>query len=383
MSFGIAFVVGQLGLGGAEQQLYYLLSGLNRSRFHPIVISLGPAPNEYWQQPIAELGIPVHHIPHHLGRAVRTFRIADLLRVQNIQIVHGWVFHSNPYSALAGRIANVSIRLGSMREAYRGLPEGRFLRWVGYRGLDVLVTNSIKNVRQLEKLHLTRARVQMVPNGVFIPEPINPVERNRLKSELGYSNTDLLIGSVGRIDENKNFFMLLRVFASLTQKWPALRLIIIGDGPLRCQLAASAEALGVASKVRFPGAVPMAARYLPIMEVCCLTSYTEGMPNLVMEAAAAGLPVISTRCGDCLHLIEDGISGYLIGSDDVGSMSAQVDRLLAHPEDRVRMAQAGREKMRREFSTEGMVTRMTQIYEELLIEKKLVCQNAGTEVRVS
>jgi glycosyltransferase involved in cell wall biosynthesis len=383
VSFRIAFIVGQLSLGGAEQQLYYLLSGLDRSRFSPIVVSLGPRPNEYWEQPITELAIPVHHIPRHLGRALRVFRIADLLRAQNIQIVHGWVFHSNPYSAVAGRLANISIRLGSMREAYSGLPEGRFLRWIGYRGMDVLVTNSIKTARQVEKLHLTRARVQMVSNGVLIPERINLLERNRLKAELGYSSTNLLIGSIGRIDENKNFSMLLRVFASLMKKWSDLRLVIIGDGLMKPKLAATAESLGVTSKVNLPGSIPQAARYLPVMDVCCLTSYTEGMPNLVMEASAAGVPVVSTNCGDTVDLVEHGVSGYLVDSDDDLSMWAHLDTLLANPKHRFRMGQAGREKMRREFNIEAMVARMTQVYEEVLAEKREACLTPRAERRLS
>jgi glycosyltransferase involved in cell wall biosynthesis len=210
----------------------------------------------------------------------------------------------------------------------------------------------------------------MVPNGVLVPEPINSIERSSLKSELGYSNADLLIGSIGRIDENKNFPMLLRVFASLTKKWSALQLLIIGDGPLKSHLPTLAERLGIASKVRFSGALPMAARYLPAMDVCCLTSYTEGMPNLVMEAAAAALPVVSTRCGDSIRLIDDGVSGYLVASDDDGNMSSYIDQLLANPEHRFRMGQAGREKMRREFSIKAMVTRMTQVYEEVLARKQ-------------
>ena len=181
MPVGLAFIVGQLGLGGAEQQLYYLLSGLDRSRFRPIVISLGATPKEYWERPITELGIPVHHISRRVTRAVRAFRITKLLRVYGVQIVHGWVFHSNPYSAVAGRLANVSIRLGSMREALSGLRGGKFLRWMGYQGLDALITNSIETARQLEQFQLTRARVRRVPNGVPVPEPINQIERTRLK----------------------------------------------------------------------------------------------------------------------------------------------------------------------------------------------------------
>ena len=371
MPFRIAFIVGQLSLGGAEQQLYYLLSGLDRSRIWPVVITLGPTPDEYWIQPIAKLSIPVRHVPRSLGRALRLLRIAHILRVEQVRVVHAWVYHANPYSALAGRLAKIPLRLGSMREAYVGLPDKKLIRWVGYRGLDILITNSAENARQLRNLNLTRARVECVPNGVSIPARLSQTDRNRLKSELGFSDAHIVIGSIGRLDQNKNYAMLLRAFAAVAATWPALRLVIIGEGPLRPQLAATAEQLGLAGKVCLPGVISLAARYLPAMEVCCLTSYTEGMPNLVMEAAAAGVPVVSTRCGDSMHLIEHGVSGYLVSPNDDVGMSAHIDLLLANPEHRLHMGQAGREKMRREFSVENMVARMTQVYEQVLAERRL------------
>lgn len=369
MPLGVAYIAGHLGFGGAEQQLYYLLAGLDRSRFRPVVISLGPTPHEYWEGPIVSLGIPVLHVPRRLGRTVRAIRIASILRAETVQIAHAWVFHANPYSALAGRLSGIQIRLGSMQESYGALPNDKFLRWIGYRGLDALITNSRVAAGQVEQYALTSARVHIVPNGVHVPAPLSLIERSRLKSELGYSETDLVIGSIGRLDGNKNHSMLLRVFTMLHKKWDMLRLLIIGEGALKPQLLEMATQLGIAAKVRFPGAIPLAARYLPAMEICCLTSYTEGVPNVVLEAASAGLPVISTRCGDAAYLIEHDISGYLVSPDDDLTMSKHLDQLLSSPEQRSRMGQSGREKMAREFSIGAMVARMTEIYDEALANR--------------
>lgn len=379
MPIGVAFIVGQLSLGGAEQQLYYFLSGLDRSHFRPVVITLGPKSDEYWVQPIVSLGIPVLHVPRRLGRALRTFRIAAILRCKRVQMVHGWDLHTNPYSAVAGRLAGTPVRLGSMRFNYEVILTEKLVRWMGYRGLDVMVANSTVAANQLRELRLTKAKVRLLPNGVPIPEIVSEGDRLRLKSELGFSSADLVIGSIGRLDVNKNYAMLLRVFAALITQWKRLRLVIIGDGPLKSELVAMAQALGIAAKVSLPGAIPLAARYLPAMDACCLTSYTEGMPNVIMEAAAAGLPVVSTRCGDSGDLIEDGVSGYLVSRDDDVRMSARLDRLLTYPQQRSQMGQAAREKMRREFSVNSMVAGMTRLYEEVLAEKRLACVRPRTE----
>jgi glycosyltransferase involved in cell wall biosynthesis len=371
MPFGLAFIAGQLVLGGAEQQLYYLLSGLDRSRFRPVVVSLGARPDEYWTQPIKSLGIPLWHVARSLGRVGRARHIARLLCSEKIQIVHGWDLHTNPYAAVAGRLAGILLRLGSMRLNYKALADNKLVRWVGYRGLDVLIANSAIAAEQVHQLRLTRARVRVVPNGVPMPTQMSQAEHSVLKSELGFSDAHLLIGSIGRLDSNKNHVMLLHAFAALTEKWPALRLVIIGDGPLRSHLAAMADQLGVTQKVCLPGPIPLAARYLQTMEVFCLTSHTEGMPNVVMEAAAAGVPVVSTRCGGSVELIECGVTGFLVSPNDAANMAKYIDLLLANAEQRRSIGQAGREKMGRAFSVKTMVSRMTQAYEEALAARGL------------
>ena len=371
MSFGLAFIVGQLLIGGAEQQLYHLLSGLDRSRFRLLVINLGVRPDEYWAQPIKSLDIPLWHMDRALGRTGRVRHITRLLRSEKMQIVHGWDMHTNPYAAVAGRLAGIPLRFGSMRLNYELLADNKFVRWIGYRGLDFLIANSARAAEQVRQLRLTRALVRVVPNGVRIPHQVRQEERSRLKSELGVSDTHLLLGSIGRMDSNKNHTMLLHIFAALTEKWPALRLVIIGDGPLKSRLAAMAEELGIAQKICLPGSIPQAARYLQAMDVFCLTSHTEGMPNVVMEAAAAGVPVVSTTCGGSVELIECGVTGFLVAPNDIATMVKRVDLLLADAEQRHSMGQAGREKICRAFSVQAMVTRMTRVYEEALATRGL------------
>src|SRR5262245_9641509 len=237
----IAFIVGQLIIGGAEQQLYYLLSGMDRSRFDPVVISLGPTIGEYWEEPIRALDVPIWHVPRDAGRIGRVFRIAAILRETKAQVVHAWSFHANPYAATSGRLAKVPLRVGSMRESYEGLPNDRFLRWVGCRGLDILVANAAHTASELEQLNVTRAVIRVVPNGTGIPEAFTTHDRIRMKEELGYGGSDLIVGAIGRLDSNKNHAMLMRAFAPLARDWPELRLAIMGDGPLRAELQTLAE----------------------------------------------------------------------------------------------------------------------------------------------
>ena len=345
------------------------LLGLTAPRFRPLVITLGSELNEFWREPIARLGISVYHVPRKLGRMIRTLKICAILRAEKAQIVHSWSFYTNPYSALTGRLAGTPLRFGSMRENYELLADTRLIRHIGYWGLDTVTTNSVSATKQVEEFKLTRGHVCTLPNGVSIPVPITQTERDSKRAELGCSSESLLIGTIGRLDKNKNHVMLLQVFAKLLQDWPRLDLVIIGEGPLKCQLQALAEELGIAARVRLTGSLPFAARFLPAMDVCCMTSYTEGMPNLIMEAAAAGIPVVSTNCGDSIRLIDHGVSGFVVSPDDTLAMVACLHQLLGDRDQRVRMGRAGREKMQCEYGLASMVARISEMYERALGEK--------------
>ena len=102
------------------------------------------------------------------------------------------------------------------------------------------------------------------------------------------------------------------------------------------------------------------------MDICCLTSDTEGLPNLLMEAAAAGLPVVSTNCGGSVELIDDGLTGFLVSCDDVANMARFIDVLLTNPDQRRRMGLAARQKMCRQASIHQMATSLMTAYDETL-----------------
>jgi glycosyltransferase involved in cell wall biosynthesis len=137
-------------------------------------------------------------------------------------------------------------------------------------------------------------------------------------------------------------------------------------------MADVAEGMGIGAKVKFPGSIPRAAEFLPAIDIGCLTSHTEGMSNFIMEASGAGIPMISTRCGDSAELIEDGVTGYIVPTENEASMANNLGFLLASPELRCRMGKAARRKMQCEFSIKSMIAGMTDMYEDALAAKGFV-----------
>jgi glycosyltransferase involved in cell wall biosynthesis len=357
----LALIAGQLGLGGAEQQLYHLLCGLDRTRFAPIVITLGGLPGEFWEEPIRDLGIPVHYVSRTLARVGRLLRISRILAASRATIVHSWAFHANVYAAAGGTLARTPVRLGSMRESYDYL-RGRAIRWVGFRGLDGVVTNCRANIEELRDV--VSIPVHVVCNGVDIPNQSLGTGRAEVRARLGIPVEARVFGTIGRMDGNKNHAMLLRVFARVAAKHADARLVMIGDGPLRTELAQQANALDIARQVCFTGPVPRASQYLPAFDVFCLTSYTEGMPNVLMEAAAAGVPAVTTSCATISDVIDDGIHGFVVSIDDDARFAARVEELLASPRLMRQMGDAARCKMSRDYSIAAMASQMMDVYSD-------------------
>ena len=141
------------------------------------------------------------------------------------------------------------------------------------------------------------------------------------------------IVAVGRVDANKNHEMIIRAFAGLAEKYPDYRLVIYGEGDLRPSLLRMAEKMGLKDRVRLPGSISDVASAIYKASFFVLSSYSEGMPNTLIEAMALGIPSISTDCpcGGPAELIEDGVNGYLIEPGDWEKLQDILQKLVDDP----------------------------------------------------
>src|SRR5262249_21327275 len=146
---------------------------------------------------------------------------------------------------------------------------------------------------------------------------------------------------VGRLSEVKCHDVLLRTFARLERQLPGAHLLLVGDGPLRTDLAQLAQRLGVAGQVRFAGYQAQPERFLQVMNVFALTSRSEGMPRAVLEAWAAGVPVVASRVGGLPELIADGQTGLLFPPGDENALARALLAILGNPSLAQRLTQAG------------------------------------------
>ena len=371
----IALITGQLGLGGAEKQLYLLVRGLLQAGWRVSVITLNPGKGDYWEGPLRELGVSVHEVPTGLARLQRLLAIRHILCQERTQIVHSWSLHTNFYAAAGGRLSGVPVRMGAERANHHLSRQalGRWLYDLSLWGLDSLVANSGPAANFLRQYRPGLA-VRVVPNGVEVPKLLaNAEERERLRASLGIPASPPVIVAVGSMVPRKNFATLIQAAGVITQKRPETILVLIGGGPLRHDLERQALASLPKGHFVFTGALANAANWFPAFDLLCMPSLDqEGMPNVLMEASATGLPVVASEVGGVPKVVEDNITGFLVPPNDVHSLVDRLEKLLADSNLRRRMGQAGREKMRREFSVERMVARMIAVYEDTLRAKGMV-----------
>jgi glycosyltransferase involved in cell wall biosynthesis len=213
---------------------------------------------------------------------------------------------------------------------------------------------------------VSRGKVELIPNGIETERFTRPPDCVSARSELGIPATATVIGTVGRLSEVKRQDLLLRVLARMDPKAPGTHLLIVGDGPERNRLEETAAVLRISGQVIFAGYQPRPERFLHAMDVFALTSRSEGLPVSLLEAWAAGLPVVCSAVGGIPSVVTHGQNGLLVpfGSENAleqAFMSLIADRALAE-----RLARVGEACVRSRYSLANMAGEYDRRYRDLV-----------------
>ena len=208
-------------------------------------------------------------------------------------------------------------------------------------------------------------RLFVVPNAVEDEVAGRAEARLRFAARWNADSRRLWIGSMGRLDADKRFHALLDIVASLTRRGYDLQLILIGYGDGLEALNEAARSLGIADRVVVSGPDPDARKWLSALDVFCFPSTDEGLPNAVMEAAVAGVPIVGWRT-DFLAELLGGSGAALAEPGDRAGLEDAVARLLERPEERLQLGREARQRMSNQYGVNRLIERMTSVYEELL-----------------
>jgi glycosyltransferase involved in cell wall biosynthesis len=213
-------------------------------------------------------------------------------------------------------------------------------------------------------------------NGVdaerFTPNHARLTEAANIRQEFNIPPEAPIVGFVSRLTRDKGIVELVQAFLQLSESYPSIRLLLVGDfedgDPVPAEIRQEIENNG---RILRTGSVRDAAPYYHLMDVLALPSYREGFPNSVLEAHAAGKPVVVTRATGAIDSVDDGVDGFLVPMGDADALAAALMRLLKNKALAERMGRAGREKVVREFRQESVWSALEANYLDLLRAKGL------------
>lgn len=207
-------------------------------------------------------------------------------------------------------------------------------------------------------------REVVIPNGIQLPPSPSTADRFRARTSLGYTESDFVVGIVARLSAQKAHQVLFEAVAACAATVPQVRLVVIGGGDRESELRELARQLSIDSRTVFLGIRRDIPDLLPGLDVACLSSVHEGVPITLIEAMAAGLPIVATDCGSVRDIVEDGQQGFVVPVGDVATFADRL-RVLANDEPlRIQFGKSGRARVESEFRIQNTARK----YEELLTE---------------
>jgi glycosyltransferase involved in cell wall biosynthesis len=367
---------------GGQQQVLYLTRGLEERGIVSVVAAPQGSP---LAQRLRKQDLSVIELPPGAVFAPRVVRA-----LQQILADRRWnVLHA--HTANAHTLGFLAFRLPAPRSFIRPsfvisrrvdfVPARDPLTRLKYTTGDqtiVCVSAAIRAI--LEQYGVTPHALRVVRSGVQLPgvriasDPLpselrpnaRDEERLELRSELEVPADAILLGNIAQLVEHKGHTHLLEAMALVAREEARAHLVLLGNGDLEKDLRRQAERLELNGRVTFAGYRPDAARYLPAMDLFVMSSVEEGLGTSMLDAQAAGVPVVATRSGGIPEAIHDGVTGRIVPPAQPAEMARAIVALLRDPDLRSRMGRAGRTWIEEGFTADRMIDETLAVYREVI-----------------
>ena len=399
----IAFTITELDVGGAERCFANLAAGLDRQRFDPFVCCLAPPPrDDQLVRQLQEANVPVHFLGarHAWQFPLIRMRLERLLAQQQPTIVQSFLFHADALSALSARvIPQARIVFGVRVEDpswWRRRVELALMRRI--HGV-VCVSDQI--AAGLRAAHIPDRVLTVIPNGIDLDrfDAVASLESGVGSPAAGQRPSDCRLPSsgirhpasasspsvaghrhanspelpgrrvmlfVGRLHPQKGLDWFLQQCPALFRTLPDHDLVIVGDGPQRKSLESLAASLGIGCRVRFLGRRDDVAQLMRRSELLVLPSRWEGMPNVVLEAMAARLPVVCSRVSGASELLGENFESQSFAFGDAATVAERIARIACDADLRTFLGRENRLRAESRFSLRVMISRYAALYESLV-----------------
>ncbi|HAG84023.1 MAG TPA: glycosyl transferase family 1 [Cyanobacteria bacterium UBA12227] len=364
----ITFLITSLEYGGRQTQLIRIGTKLKRLGWTIEVVSMC-SPQAFTEE-LKDRGIPVFSL--NMQRGVPDFRaiwkLAKILNQSQPHILHSHLVHAN----LLARITRLLVRVPVLISTAGNINEGGRWREIAYRLTDPLcdlTTNVSKAATEwyVQVGAVPAHKITFIPNSIE-PEHFfsNPQWREFIRDELELKGKFVWL-AIGRLEEQKDYPTMLRAFAQISRQLPQTLLLVVGKGSLQNNLEALTKELGLHEKVRFLGIRNDIAKIMNAADAYVMSSAWEGMPGVLLEASAVGLPIVATDVGGNREVVLDGKSGFLVPSQNSQALAEAMQQLITLSDsERQQIGKVGRNYVIANYSLTEGVKRWENLYRELV-----------------
>lgn len=362
-------------VGGTERQAVELLKRIDRQRFDLRLAALrleGPL-----YQEVAPLFTCVPQFPltsfYNANAAKQFVRLRRWMVSEQVNVLHAHDFYAGLLGAAAARLSGVRVIAAQrhLRLSDRLSHEwgSRVIHRLAHR---ILVNSEAIRDRLLASGHIAPEKIVVIRNGLSGSAERAALEDNgrakrraALLRELNLRECAKLIGIVARLQPVKGHRYFIEAASRVADVEPNAHFALVGDGALRREIEEQAARLGLSDRVHLLGDRPDAAVIAAGFDVAVLASLHEGLPNTVMEAMAAGSPVVATAVGGTTELVTEGETGFLAPPADADALARRILDALRNPDWSARMAARGRQRVLSHFSLQRMVESVERLYKEI------------------
>jgi len=351
----IVHLIGQLGRGGSERQLFRLTQALKNKGWVQSVIAF--AEGGIWQPRLEQIGIPVYVVPKSCSKIGRVLRLRKLLIQENPALLHNWSPHTAIYARWATPLKKIKmlygIRIDLTIDAHTGCDNQKIPYLNGLLAADYVVSNSQDALKRLQSRGFTFKNAVTISNIIDIPQ--NVQARN--------SNQTTHIVTVGQLIPRKGYETFIEALKVVAHSGADFSVSMAGNGESRQHLEFLSK--GLEKNITFLGDVEDISSLLHSADLFVHPSYREGLSNAVLEAMAAGLPVIASNSGSG-ELIEDKKSGLLFHAGDSDALADAILSLIRNAEQRKTLGEEARNFVQNNCNEAFITECYENIYHEIL-----------------
>ena len=362
----VLHVINRADHGGAEVYAVKLIKGLSKGIDHFVAYAGGGGILDRFQALPVDLFLMssstlTFRLPFQGFAAV--FRLIRYVRAHRIDVIHAHLFEAYVWSSLVSVVTGIPL-VRTVVSSRRDAPVWtRPIEWVASTVTKKIICFSSASRREMVDYGITASKVQVIPNGVDRQAvgDVSEARRDKARQEIG----DIcrpIIGTVGRLNWHKNQALMLRSAAMVISQVGG-SCVVDGEGPFRDDLKLLVSELGIGDRVRFTGWSADVHALMSLFDVFVLSSVTEGVPNVVLEAMALGIPIVATDVGGVSDLVRDGDTGCLVPSEDQGAMTDAILRLLGDHKKSGAMSRRARILCNEKFSMDSVCGRIRDVYD--------------------